>query len=145
MQLFSVFLRLLCLPVFAEADADNEGEGACDEGAGSKEQDGEVVAGISEGAAWAGAAVVLTVAAMCVTSAAAAWRYGSWTVAEGICLCGFVERIAIAEINRNIDKTVGVGRDFHGDSVAVYDRDVCSGDAADGDFGGGGGRGRSCR
>ena len=141
MQLFSVFLRLLCLPVSTEADANDEGEGACDENAGSKEQDSEVIASVGEGAAWTGAAVVLAVAAVCATSAAAAWRGGSWTVAEGVCFDGFVERVAIAEVYRDIDETVSMGRDFHGDSVAVYDSDVCSGDAADGDFGGGGGEG----
>ena len=138
MQLFSMFLRLLCLPVSTEADTNDEGEGTCDENTGSKEQDSEVIAGVGEGAAWAGAAIVLAVAAVCATSAAAAWRSGVRAVAEDICFDGFVERIAIAEINRDINKTVGMGRDFHGDSVAVYDCDVCSGDAADGDFGGGG-------
>ena len=81
---------------------------------------------------------MLTVAAVCATSAAAAWRDGSWTVAEGICFSDFVERVAIAKINCNVDKTVGMSRDFHGDSVAVYNCDVCSGDAADGYFGSGG-------
>ena len=98
----------------------------------------QAIAGVGEGAAWAGAAVVLAVAAMCATSAAAAWRDGSWTVAEGICFSDFVERVAIAKINCNVDKTVGMSRDFHGDSVAVYNCDVCSGNAADGYFGGGG-------
>ena len=141
MQLLYVFLRVLHLPVSAEADADDEGEGACDEDAGGKEQDSEVIANVGEGAACAGAAVVLAVAAICATSAAAAWRGEVRAVAEGVCFDGFVERVAIAEINRNIDKTVSVGRNFHGNSVAVYDRDVCSGNAADGYFGGGGGEG----
>lgn len=67
MQRFSLFLRLLCLPVFAEADTNDESEDA-----GSKEQDSEVIAGVGKITAWAGAAVTLAVAAMCATSAAAA-------------------------------------------------------------------------
>ena len=81
---------------------------------------------------------MLAVAAICATSAAAAWPSGVRTVAEGVCFGGFVERVAIAKINRDIDKTVSVSRDFHGDSITVYNRDVCSGNAADGYFGGGG-------
>lgn len=51
MHRFSLFLRLLCLPVFAEADTNDESEGACDEDAGSKEQDSEVIAGVGKGTA----------------------------------------------------------------------------------------------
>ena len=73
---------------------------------------------------------------MCATSAAAAWCDRVRAIAEGICFSDFVERVAIAKINCDIDKAVGMSRDFHGDGVAVYNRDVCSGDAADGYFGG---------
>lgn len=101
----------------------------------------QVIAGVGKSTAWAGAAVALAVAAMCVTSAAAAWRGGARTITEGICFSDFVERVAIAKINCNVDKTVGMSRDFHGDGIAVYNRYVCSGNAADGYFGDGGSEG----
>lgn len=96
----------------------------------------QVIAGVGKSTAWAGAAVALAVAAMCATSAAAAWRGGARTITEGICFSDFVERVAITKINCNVDKTVSMSRNFHGDSITVYDRYVCSGDAADGYFGG---------